>query len=168
MISEKKNGWGSSPLRIALDKGHLDVAKWLILNGALSSPRAVNDGIDDRITRRDLRQDGSDKSYYTRLTILAWVRDAVAAHDNVKVFLTGTIATASSFRRHPNNEYATRSKKQKVAPSPLVLLKGKSGILEVIAHYVAGTPQQRRTLQQLRDRLPAFIAVTPFFERQGR
>jgi len=43
-------------------------------------------------------------------------------------------------------------------------LKGKSGILEVIAHYVAGTPQQRHTLRQLMDRLPAFIADEPFVE----
>ena len=50
-----------------------------------------------------------------------------------------------------------------VSPSsPLVIFKGKSGILELIAHYIAGTPQQLRTLRQLVDRLPALIADVPF------
>ena len=89
--------------------------------------------------------------------------DAIRTYATVKVLLlTGTMVPTSVFRRHPNNPYATRSKRMKVAPSPLVLLKGKAGILEVIAHYVAGTPQQRRTLRQLLDRLPAFIEDTPF------
>ena len=72
----------------------------------------------------------------------------------------------SSFRRHPNNLYATRSKRTKVAPSPLVIFKGKARILELIAQYVAGTQRQRRTLRQLRDRLPAFIADVPFADEE--
>ena len=163
----KLTGYGCSPLRVALHKvnEYFDVVWWLLLNGALAPDDGG--GIDDLVMRRDLRQDlreGLVWSYDKRLTVLAWVRDTVAAHDNVKVFLTGTIVPASSFRRHPENPYATRSKRTKVAPSPLVLLKGKSGILEVIAHYVAGTPQQRHTLRQLMDRLPAFIADEPFVE----
>lgn len=155
-----------SPLRIALLRGHCNIVYWCILNKALSSPRDdVDDGgINDWIMRRDLRQHTIRDDDDRRLPILAWVRDAVAAYDNVEVFLTGTIVSTSLFRRHPENPYATRSKRMKVAPSPLVLLKGKSGILEVIAHYVAGTPQQRRTLRQLLDRLPAFIEDTPFVE----
>ena len=50
-----------------------------------------------------------------------------------------------------------------VSPSsPLVIFKGKSGILELIAHYIAGTPQQLRTLRQLVDHLPALIADVSF------
>ena len=162
-IRKQNTGGNFSPLRIALIRGLFNIVYWLIRNGALSSPRddVAGGGIDDMVMRRDLRQCIFWKDDI-RLPILAWVRDAVATHDNVKVFLTGTIVSTSLFRRHPKNPYVTRSKKPKVAPSPLVLLKGKSGILELIAHYVAGTPQQRRTLRQLMDRLPVFIADVPF------
>ena len=159
----KQDPDGNFALSIALHNGHVDVWKWLILDGALSPD---DDGVIDATTvMNNVRPlSGIKWDYDKRLPLLSWVQDAVAAHDNVKVFLTGTIVPASSFRRHPENPYATRSKRTKVAPSPLVLLKGKSGILEVIAHYVAGTPQQRHTLRQLMDRLPAFIADEPFVE----
>ena len=47
--------------------------------------------------------------------------------------------------------------------SPLVVFKGTSGILEVIADY-AGKPNARdvRTLRQLLALLPVFIDDTPF------
>ena len=157
---------GYSPLRIAVIRGQFRVVWWLLLIGALA-PRDDIDcgGIDDMVMRRDLCQSRIWRAD-RRLPILSWVRDAVAFHDhdNVNLFLTGTIVPTSSFRRHPNNPYATRSKRMKVAPSPLVLLKGKAGILEVIAHYVAGTPRQRRTLRQLLILLPAFIEDVPFVE----
>ena len=150
-------------MRIAFYSGHFHVVWWLLLNGALAPD---DDGaIDDTIMRNNFSVT-SHRTWDKRLTVLAWVRDAVATHDNVKVVLTGTIVSASSFRRHPKNPYATRSKKPKIAPSPLVLLKGKSGVLEGIAHYVAGTPQQRRTLRQLLILLPAFIADVPFVDEE--
>ena len=158
---------GPSPLFIALRNGHVDVWKWLIRNGALSSSTlgAVNDGsIDDAIMRRDLCQirNWRDK----RLPILAWAQTLVAAYANVHVFLTGTILSASSsVCRPPKTPYATRSHKRRkgVSPSssPLVIFNGKSGILELIAHYSAGTPQELRTLRQLVNLLPAFIADVP-------
>ena len=162
----KQNSAGFSPLRIALIRGHFNVVYWCVLNKALSPRDDVDGGgIDDMVMRRDFAQ-GVFWEDDIRLPILAWVRDAVATHDNVKVFLTGTIVSASSFHRHPKNPYATRSKRTKVAPSPLVILNGKSGILELIAHYVAGTPQQRRTLRQLLILLPVFIEDVPFVEEE--
>ena len=157
-----------SPLSIALRHGHFSIVWWLLLNGALSSsPHDAVDGggFDDIIMRRDLRQEiGGHWQEDKRLTVLAWACDAVAKQENVKVFLTGTIVPAASFRRHPKNPYATRSHKRRkvVSPSPLLLFKGKSGILELIAHYIAGTPQQVHTLRHLVDRLPVFIAEVPF------
>lgn len=119
--------------------------------------------------RNDLRPQQNNFCYNwqndNRLTVLAWAHDAVAKYENVKLFLTGTIMPASSsVCRHPKNPYATRSHKRMkvVSPSPLVILKGKSGILALIAHYVVGTPQQLRTQRQLINRLPAFIANVPF------
>ena len=115
--------------------------------------------------RNDLRPvSGASWDYDKRRTVLSWAQNSVAAYENVKLFLTGTIVSASSVRRHSNNPYATRSRKRMkvVSPSsPLVIFKGKSGILELIAHYIAGTPQQLRTLRQLVNLLPAFIADVP-------
>ena len=44
------------------------------------------------------------------------------------------------------------------------MLKGKSGILELIARYVSGTKQQLRTLRRFNVLLPVFIEDTPFVE----
>ena len=157
---------GTSPLRIALYRDNFEIVKWLIRKRALALLGDVDGGgLDDAIMRRDLRQEiGGHWQEDKRLTVLAWACDAVAKQENVKVFLTGTIVPAASFRRHPKNPYATRSHKRRkvVSPSPLLLFKGKSGILELIAHYIAGTPQQLHTLRQLVDRLPVFIAAAPF------
>ena len=154
-----------SPLFAALYKGHFHVAKWLILNKALSSPRADVDGggIDDAIMRRDLRQ-GRFWRDDNRLPLLSWVQTSVAAYASVHVFLTGTIVSASSYCRHPKNQYATRST-ERLNGSPLVVLKGKSGILELVAKY-AGYPtaHELRIYRQLMDRLPTFIAEVPFIE----
>ena len=156
-----------SPLRIALHRGHVEVAKLLILLGALS-PK--NGGImEDRIMRRDLCHEGSEWSEDKRRSLLSWAHQSVAA---VPVLLTGTIVSAASASRRPPpppKPYdATRRhhkrQKRSHASSPLVVLNGKSGILELIAHYVAGTPHQVRTLQQLITRLPVFMADVPFVE----
>ena len=72
-------------------------------------------------------------------------------HENVELFLTGTIVSASSVRYHPKNQYTTRSNKKS---SPLVVFTGKSSVLELIAHYVIGTQQQLRTFCQLMGSLP--------------
>lgn len=155
-------------LRVALLYEEFDVVHLLILIGALAPRDDVDDcDIDDAIMRRDLSQEvrGQDSkkwNYDHRLTVLARAQDTVTNHDNVQVFLEGTILSLASFRRHPKNPYATRSSKNRKVSSPPVVLKGNSGILALIAQYVAGTPQQVRMLRQLIDRLPAFIADVPF------
>ena len=143
---------GDSLLRIALRKEHFHVVYWFILKGALSSRHddVAGGGIDDMVMRRDLRQEvyanwQDDK----RLTVLSWARNAVATHDTVvELLLTGMIVRSNQ------------------TSSSLEVFKGTSGILELIAHYISGTPQQLRTLRQLIDRLPAFIADVPFVEEE--
>ena len=168
---------GFTPLRIALFKDRYDVVWWLLLNEALSSRRddAVDGGgIDDMIMRRDLRHIHGTRQRWKcdhRLPVLAWAQASVAEYENVKIFLTGTIVSAasSSVQRHPKNPYATRSHKRRKVVSPsssLVIFNGTSGILELIADYVAGTKHQLRTLRQLIDRLPDFIADVPFIEEE--
>ena len=145
---------GTSPLRVAVDNGHFDVVYWLILIGALvSGDDADGGGIDDAIMRRDLRQEFRQEGGHAwredkREAILLWAQYAVARHENVvQLLLTGTIV------RSNNQE-----------PSPLVTFKGTSGILELIARFVAGTQQQLRSRRQLLDLLSTFIDDTPFVE----
>lgn len=147
---------GFSPLRIALEGQHFDVAKWLILIGALAPHDDIDGGgIDDMVMRRDFRQRHIWRGD-TRLPILSWAQDAVTTHDNVShnvtLFLTGTI------HRRPKKQMKVSLSS---CSSPLMQFNGKYGILELITHYVAGTQQQLRTLRQLMDRLPALIADVP-------
>ena len=143
---------GDSPFSIALHYGHFEVAKWLLLKGALSSPRDDVDGggIDDEIMRRDLsprystdasRNGGYDK----RETVLAWARGAVTDHDNFNFFFTGR----AIFEDETGKVLSSSS---------------TPGIVDLMAHYVAGTPAQLRTLRQLSDRLPMYIDDVPFVE----
>lgn len=156
--------FGCSALFLALHKGPIEMAKWLIRKQALSTHDSVEGGgIDDAIMRRDFRQSRTwDED--RRLAILVWTRDVITTNATVTfLLLTGTIVPTSLYRRHPNNPYATRSnKRMKKSSSPLVMLKGKSGILELITRYVSGTPQQLRTLRQLLTQLPALISDVPF------
>ena len=139
------------PLLVALYNEHFAVAQWLIRNGALSVSSDDAGVIDDATMRRDLypQRVFENWSYDRRLTVLSWAQDAVTNHANVELFLKGTILPSASFRRHPKNEYVTRSKRMKLSSSssssssPLVMLKGKSGILELISKYV-GNPKPQK------------------------
>jgi len=169
-------GFGTSPLGIALDKNHFHVAYWLLLNfGWLPRWLGQNDGgivqergrgwmdyyvdngvIHDATMRSDLsltysngkrRPWGFDK----RELVREWAQDIVTTHDNVvTLLLTGMIVRSNQ------------------ASSSLVVFNGTSEILELIAHYVAYTPQQVRTPRQLLVLLPAFIDDTPFIPRRRR
>jgi len=101
-----------------------------------------------------------------RRPILSWAKDAVTNHNNGELFLTKTIVSASTVRRHPKNPYATQRKRRKVAPSSsssssslLELLKGTSGLRELVAAYVETKPKPHdlRIYRHLLDRLPAFM-----------
>ena len=131
-------------------------------------------GIDEMVMRKDLRED-SDWREDKRRTVLLRAQQAVTNHDNFHLFLKGTILAASTFRRQPNNKYATRSHKRiklvlvvttataTKPSSPLVLFKGKAGILELISQYVGLLPpRDRRIFRQLLVLLPAFIENVPF------
>ena len=165
------NNSGASPLLVALYNEHFEVAQWLIRNRALSLSSDDAGVIDVATMRRDLlpHRIFENWSYDRRLTVLSWAQDAVTNHDNVELFFKGTIIPAASFRRHPKNEYATRSKRIKLSSSSsslLVMFKGKSGILELISKYTGNPkPQELRIFRQLLVRLPAFIEDVPFVDR---
>ena len=165
---------GNSPLGEALRYGYFPVAQWFILNGAWAphilwilggSLHNCSKVIDDTLMRKELHPKRLRTVDQGR-AILSWAKEAVKDHDNIYVFLTGTIVSAASYRRHPKNQYATRSKRMKVAPSsssPVELLKGNV-VLKLVAAYVETKPkpQDLRIYRHLMDRLPAFIDEQPF------
>ena len=92
-------GDGFFALCIALHHEHFEVAKWLILNGGLASN---DDGaVDNLIMRNDLNQ-AVDEYWMDdkRRTVLTWAQNSVAAHINVKLFLTGTIVLYTYHHHH--------------------------------------------------------------------
>ena len=164
---QRQNLAGTSPLRIALREDHLCVAKLLIRNDALASRDDVaGGGIDDVIMRRDLRQEeddewGADK----REAILAWAQEAVTNQEHFKLFLKGTIDSRPP--PPPKPYYATRSQKRRKrsSSSPLVELRGKAGILKLVADYVGyPPPHELRLFRKLLERLPPLIAAVPFVD----
>ena len=146
----KQNLFGDSPLRMAFYRRNYDAILWMIPNGAFS-PRQ-DDVIDDMMMRNELSQINDVIPNWEkdeRLTVLARAHDVVNTHGNFKLFLKGTIISTRSTT-------ATTT-------SPLVMFKGTSGILEVIANYV-GIPSAHdvRMFRQLVVLLTAFIEDEPF------
>ena len=142
---------GCSPLRTALEYGHFEVAKWLLLKGALAPRDDVDGGgIDDEIMIRDLSPRYSTDArrnwgYDKREALLAWARNTVTDHENFQFLFmervlfeddTGKVLSSSS----------------------------TPGIVDLMAHYVAGTPEHLHTLRQLLDRLEVYIDDVPFVE----
>ena len=128
-------------------------------------------GIDDIVMRRDLDQAYGEWDEDERLPLLSWAQDAVTTHEHFQLFLKGTILSSSTFRRHPKNEYATRSKRMRLSStttsSSLVTFKGKSGILELISKYLGNPkPQELRIFRQLIRLLSTFIEDVPFVEEE--
>ena len=148
---QKRCNAGTSPLRIALQRGHFEVVQWLLQNGALAPRDAVDGGgIDVMVMRTDLSPTPTNGSrvtwdYDKRRTVLSWAHNVVTAHENITVVLTGTHSKSSS--------------------SPLHVLQGKSGVLQVIADS-AGYPTRHevRLCRALFQRLSAFIDAVPFVQ----
>ena len=149
--------FGHSPLHVALFNNHVDVVQWLILNGALSSPRDdVNGGgIDDAIVRREFR---IGVAWYweddERLEILSWARNAVKIYNNIQLLLRGVLVVPSS-----------SSSLSSLSSSPLEKFNGTSEIFERVAEY-AGCPtaHELRIFRQLIDLLSTFIDDVLFDE----
>ena len=137
----RQTNFGTSPLRIAFINGHVPVDQWLIRNGALASRDGDGDNIiHDATMRKDLSPTpihGSPVKWDSdkREPVLAWARDA--ARDAI-----------------------TARDNSPLFVSGTILFP--HDILESIAQYMAGTPQQVRMLRQLIERLSAFIAEVPF------
>jgi len=104
-----------------------------------------------------------------RLKLLSSAKDSLTKTPyRVLLLMKGTLfGSSSSTTTKHYYETRSRTKRRKAvlaaSPSPLRILNGQSGILELIGQY-AGYPtaKEKHTLRQLVDLLSAFIKDTPF------
>jgi hypothetical protein len=121
---------------------HRDLYRWLILNGALCKDDGSGD-LDFEIMKQDLvfvrrRQE--------RKLLLEWATDLHRARTSFLLFLSGALSA-------PKHAYSTRR-----SASPVRILSGKSGVLELISDYtgiVRG--REARIIRQLTELLPSLI-----------
>ena len=109
---------GLSPLSITFTRpSHRDINRWLILNGALCKDDNSGD-LDVGIMQQDL------DPRYERNRLLEWANELHRARISFLLFLSGALSSA------PQHAYRTRRN-----TSPVKVLSGKSGILELIFDY---------------------------------
>ena len=127
-----------TPLKAAR-KDHA-LAHWLILKGAVCSNVATGE-IDREVLRRDLN---SDRYWDERSRLLAWAQSYGQTHHNFMVFLGGTLSDDDS-----EEGISGENEQQEDNSTPLQSLRGKAGVLELIADYV-GFGRSRRDLRLMR------------------
>ena len=134
-----------SPLCLAfLTNTKQHVCKWLILNGALCK--------DDDSGELDLEtmKHGLGADYVRlareRKALLEWATDLHRARTSSLLFLSGALS-------RPKHTYSTRRN-----VSPVQLLAGKSGTLELIGDYVGFVRgREARIIRQLTEMLPDML-----------
>ena len=123
------------------------LSRWLILNGALC--KDDNSGkLDAEIMKQDL---GAHPGVEEREALLEWATDLHRAHTSFLLFLSGALSSASQHAHHKPR-----------SSSPVRLLIGKPGVLELICDYtgiVRG--REARIIRQLTEMLPKVIAEFP-------
>ena len=141
-----RNRHDSSPLSATfVTSFRRDLSRWLILNGALC--KDDNSGeFDFEIMKRDLvpklfpRRRGRE-----RMTLLEWANDLHQPRTSFLLFLSGALSA-------PQHAYHTRR------ASPLKILSGKSGVMELIGDYVGFVRgREARIIRQLTEMLPNLI-----------
>ena len=120
-----------------------DLTRWLILNGALCKDDDSGE-LDDKIMRQDFGEN------YFRLekkkALLQWANELHQARTSSLMFLSGALS-------RPKHAYITRR-----TFSPLRLLGGKTGTLELVGDYVGFVRgREARIIRQLTEMLPDLI-----------
>ena len=116
------------------------VSKWLILSGALCKDDDSGE-LDVEIMRQDL---GSQyRIVREREALLEWANDLHRPRTSFLLFLSGARST-------PRHAYRTRR-----SSSPVRILSGKPGVLELIGDYVGFVRgREARIIRQLTELLP--------------
>ena len=140
--------WNATPLSASfLFSDQRDLNRWLILNGALCKDDESGD-LDVETAWQDLgvRYGRGTLSFRQRKPLLEWATDLHRPRTSFLLFLSGTHSA-------PKDACSTR---QNV--SPLQLLGGKPGILELIGDYVGVVRgREARIIRQLTELLPGLI-----------
>ena len=122
--------------------------KWFILNGALCKDDASGE-LDVEIMERDIAVNPSSWRAKERKDLLEWANNIHRARTSFLPFLSGT----SSDTKHA---YSTRR-----SSSPVSLLNGKSGVLELIGNYTGIVRGRKaRITRQLTELLPDLFDST--------
>ena len=139
---------GRSPLSSTFGRStRRDVSRWLILNGALCKDDDSGK-LDAAIIKQDLGGTWHGKE---RKLLLEWATDLHRARSSFLLFLSGALSA-------PKHAYRTRQ-----SSSPLRILSGKSGALELISDYtgiVNGC--EARIIRQLTEMMPYMYWIEHF------
>ena len=141
-ISGNPNGY--SPLSVTFGKDlgkNRSFSRWLILNGALCN--------DDDSGELNVELVKEDLGFYLyaeeRKLLLEWANDLHRPRTSFLLFLSGALSA-------PQHAYSTRRS------SPLKVLSGMSGVMELIGDYVGFVRgREARIVRQLTEMLPSLI-----------
>jgi hypothetical protein len=140
---------GESPLSVAFGRrqespfSRCFFSRWLILNGALCKDDDSGE-LDIEIMKQDL---GPRVGHFSRdkqrRLLLEWANDLHQARSSFLLFLSGALSA-------PQHAYRTRRS------SPLKILSGKAGVMELISDYTGGIVRGReaKIIRQLTEMLP--------------
>ena len=143
---KRGNQWNESPLSATFGRAmpsYQNVSRWLILNGAL-----CKDDDSGELEVEIMKQDLVSKRYprlrvEERKALLEWATDLHRPRTSFLLFLSGALSC-------PKHAYRTRR-----SSSPVRILSGKSGIMELIGDYVGFVcGREARIIRQLTELLP--------------
>ena len=120
-----------------------NLSRWLILNGALCKDDDSGE-LDEERMENDLDPERYPNHYHQeRKTLLEWANDLHRARTSSLLFLSGVISRP----KHAHNTHRN--------VSPLQLLGGKTGVLELIGDYVGFVRgREAKITRQLTEMLP--------------
>lgn len=141
---------GLSPLRgSSMFSDHQELVRWLILRGALCTDDGCGE-LDMDILKQELGSSSSprhfgDRNARKRELLLEWANDLHQRRGPFRTFVLGTI-------RPKTHSYPTRK-----SLTPLRILGGQPGVLQVIGDFVGIVRgREARIIRQLTEVLPDF------------
>ena len=153
------NVFRDSPLGDPIDSNTpLNVAKWLILNGALCVDDDSGD-LDIEIMRLDLGGAGEWLPPEQVKALLEWAIDLHRARTSFLLFLSGALPPLQHVGLRQLWDTIQRACSPWLSVQPLRLLVGKPGVLELIGDYVGIVRgREARIIRQITEMLPKAFA----------
>jgi len=146
--TKRTDFFGRSPLSATFGRAmpsFRNLSRWLILNGALCKDDDSGD-LDVEIMKQDLGGRNASDPVEERMALFEWANDLHRPRTSSLLFLSGALCA-------PKHAYSTRR-----STSPMRLLSGNSGVLELIGDYVGFVRgREARIIRQLTEMLPYLI-----------